>query len=225
MIVPEHIGFIMDGNGRWARERGLSRNEGHRAGIDHIREVLEICHELGIQIVSAYLWSTENWSRPSAETRHIMHCIRMFDPKLAKDLHAKQVRIIHSGNRQNLSRAVLRVIDNAVPLTRENGPRVLNLVFNYGGRAELVHVVRQWIALQVQPEKITETTINNYLYTAGLPDVDLIIRSGGDQRISNFLLWQSAYALVYVARTYWPALSRSDIEEAIKYYNRELAKR
>ncbi len=133
MIVPKHIGFIMDGNGRWACERGLPRGEGHRAGIDHIRKVLEICHNLGIQIVSAYVWSTENWSRPSAEVRHLMHCIRTLGPQLANDLHAKQVRIIHSGSRQKLPKSVLRVIDNAVQLTRENSPRVLNLVFNYGG--------------------------------------------------------------------------------------------
>ena len=220
VIVPRHIGFIMDGNGRWAQKRGLPRAEGHWAGIGHIRQVADICYELGIEVVSAYVWSTENWSRPSAEIRHLMGCIRSLGPKLARGLHAKHVRILHTGSRDDLSEPVLRVIDNAIRLTRNNGPRVLNLVFNYGGRAELVHAVRQSIIQEIQPEKITETTISKYLYTHGLPDVDLVVRSGGDRRLSNFFLWQSAYATVYIAEAFWPALSRGDIEEAIRYYNK-----
>ena len=224
MITPRHIGFIMDGNGRWARKRGLRRSAGHRAGIEHIRVVLKICDDLGIEIASFYVWSTENWTRPTHKVRHLMHCIRTLGPKLAKELSAQNVRIVHSGSRQNLSRPVLRVIDNAVKMTQHNGPRVVNLAFNYGGRAELVHTARRLIAQQVEPEAITEATINDHLYTAGLPDIDLVIRTGGDQRLSNFLLWQSAYAWIYVAQAYWPALSKSDIEAAIEYYNWGLAR-
>ena len=225
MLIPQHIGFIMDGNGRWAQQRGLPRAEGHRVGIQHILRVLDICHELGVDIVSAYIWSTENWERPIAEVQALMYSIQILGPQLASQLHPRGVRILHSGSRQNLSKAVLKVIDNAVELTKANGPRVLNLAFNYGGRAELVQAVKQVVDKQLQPEAITETTIANCLYTAGLPDVDLVIRAGGEKRISNFLLWQIAYAWIYTPETYWPALSRRDIESAIESYNEGLIKR
>lgn len=225
MVIPQHIGFIMDGNGRWAEQRGLPRAEGHRIGIQHILRVLDICHKLGVDIVSAYVWSTENWKRPTAEVQALMYSIQILGPQLANQLHDRGVRILHSGSRQNISAAVLKVIDNAVELTKANGPRILNLAFNYGGRSELVQAVKRVIDKQLQPEAITETTIANYLYTAGLPDVDLVMRAGGEKRISNFLLWQSAYAWIYTAETYWPAVSRRDIESAIKSYNGGLIKR
>jgi undecaprenyl diphosphate synthase len=224
MIVPQHIGFIMDGNGRWARKRGLPRSAGHRAGIEHIREVLRVCNDLGVKIASFYVWSTENWTRPLAEVRHLMHCLWTSGPKLAQELHAQNVRIMHSGSRQNLSKRVLRVIDDAVELTQENGPRVVNLIFNSSGRTELLHAIRQLVTQRIEPEAITEATISEHLFSAGLPDVDLVIRSGGDQRLSNFMLWQSAYAWIYITQAYWPALSRGDIEAAIEYYNWGLAR-
>jgi undecaprenyl diphosphate synthase len=179
---------------------------------------------MGVEIVSVYAWSTENWDRPLSEVRQLMNFIRTLGPKFAKELHAKKVRIIHSGGREKLSKTLLRVIDSAVELTQENGPKTLNFAFNYGGRAEVVHVVKELLAQKVPPEKITEGMIASHLYTSGLPDVDLVIRTGGDQRMSNFLLWQSAYADIYVAESYWPSLSQGDIERAIAYYNRRFGR-
>jgi len=220
MLIPKHIGFIMDGNGRWANQRGLIRSKSHSEGLKHILKVLDICHNIGIEIVSAYVWSTENWGRPSVEVHALMKSIQFFGPHLANELHNRQVRIIHSGSRQRLSKATLKVIDDALELTKDNGSRVFNLAFNYGGRAELVQCVRQLIAQKISPEAITETTVTEYLYTNELPDIDLVIRTGGEKRISNYFLWQSAHAWLYFTETYWPELSRHDIEEAIKSYNR-----
>ncbi len=224
MIVPKHIGLIMDGNGRWAQQRGLSRSAGHKAGFEHIPPVLEICHDLGIQIVSAYAWSTENWNRPKAEVGYIMHSLEKYLSEFVKELHKRGVRFIHSGRRDRLSSKALRVLDEAVTLTEHNGPEIFNFVFNYGGRAELVNVTRKLLAEHVKLETISESTINHYLWTTGLPDVDLIIRTSGEHRLSNFLLWQSAYACVYVTQTYWPDVGRDDIEAAVKYYNEAMVK-
>ncbi|MDY7079637.1 MAG: polyprenyl diphosphate synthase [Chloroflexota bacterium] len=223
-VVPKHIAFIMDGNGRWAQQRGLPRSAGHKAGFEHIPNMLEICRDLGVQIVSAYAWSTENWGRPQPEVAFIVQSLEKHLPRLVQELHARGVRFVHSGSRDGLAAKALRVLDEAVALTKNNGPWVFNLAFNYGGRAELVHVVSELLAEQVQPETISEASINNRLWTAGLVDVDLVIRTGGDRRISNFMLWQSAYACIYVADAYWPDVARSDIEAGIEYYNQVMVK-
>jgi undecaprenyl diphosphate synthase len=219
MHIPQHVGFIMDGNGRWAQQRGLPRSAGHRAGLQHIRDVLAICHELGITTVSGYLWSTENWTRPAAEVQHIRSLLRTFGHRFAHELHAKNVRIVYSGSHQNLRPAEIAILDNAVDLTHANGPMTFHIVFNHGGRAELVAVVKRLIQRGLPPEEITEATIQAALDVPDLPDVDLVIRAGGDQRLSNFLLWQCAYARCYATSHYWPAVDRADIETALAYYN------
>jgi len=223
MVIPKHVAFIMDGNGRWAQRRGLPRSAGHRAGFEHIPDVLKMCHDLGVQTVSAYAWSTENWGRPKAEVDFIVHSLETHLARFVKELHTRGVRFVHGGSRDNLTAKALQVIDEAVELTRNNGPRVFNLAFNYGGRAELVRVASELAAEQAQPETISEAAINERLWTAGLPDVDLVIRTGGDRRLSNFMLWQSAYACIYIADACWPDVSRDDIEEGIKYYNQVVA--
>jgi undecaprenyl diphosphate synthase len=224
MMIPKHIGLIMDGNGRWAQQRGLTRSAGHKAGLEHIPEVLEICHSFGIQIVSAYAWSTENWVRPRVEVEYIMQALEEQLPRFAQELHQRGVRFIHSGRRDDLTAKALRVLDEATTLTQNNGPEIFNFVFNHGGRAELVNVVRQLLAEGKQSEIISEALIDDYLWTAGLPDLDLIIRTSGEQRLSNFLLWQSAYACVYVTKAYWPDVNRNDIEAGVKYYNQVMVK-
>jgi undecaprenyl diphosphate synthase len=224
MIVPRHIGLIMDGNGRWAQQRGLSRSAGHKAGFEHIPHVLEICHDLGIPIVSAYAWSTENWNRPKAEVGYIMRSLEKHLPEFVRELHQRGVRFMHSGRRDELTPKALQVLDEAVALTQQNGPEIFNFVFNYVGRAELVSVTRRLVAEHVQPERVSESTINHYLWTSGLPDVDLVIRTSGEQRLSNFLLWQSAHACVYVTQAYWPDVSRDDVEAAVQYYNQAMVK-
>jgi undecaprenyl diphosphate synthase len=223
MTVPKHVAFIMDGNGRWAQLQGLSRSAGHKAGFERIPEVLKLCYELGVEVVSGFAWSTENWARPRSEVNYIVRSLEKHLPKFVQKLHERDVRFVHSGSRDNLAPKALRVLDDAVQLTQDNGPWVFNLAFNYGGRAELVHVARQLSAAQVRPEAITGETIASYLWTAGLPDVDLVVRTGGDRRVSNFLLWQMAHAYLYVVDHYWPAVTRTDIEAALDYYSRVVA--
>jgi undecaprenyl diphosphate synthase len=222
--IPTHVAFIMDGNGRWAQQRGLPRSAGHKAGFEHIPDVLEICHDLGIQIVSAFAWSTENWGRPKPEVDFIVQSLEKHLTRFVNELHTRGVRFVHSGSRDNLSSKALQVIDKAVELTQNNGPSMFNLAFNYGGRAELVHVASELVAKWAQPGAISEATINDRLWTSGLPDVDLLIRTGGDKRLSNFLLWQSAYAYIYVADVYWPDVTREDIEAGITYYHQMMAR-
>jgi len=224
MIVPQHIGFIMDGNGRWALERGMPRSAGHKAGYEKIPQVLEICHGLGIQIVSGYAWSTENWQRPPAEVEYIMQSLEKHLPRFVHELHQKNVRFMHCGSREKISRAAQRAIDDGVELTKDNGPHVFNFVFNYGGRAELVQVVKSVMEAEIPAERITKTEVEKHLWSANLPDVDLLVRTGGDYRTSNFMLWQSSYASIYFVDHYWPAITRSDIEAGIAYYHRSKSK-
>ena len=220
MIVPNHIGFIMDGNGRWATQRGMPRSAGHKAGFEKIPEVLEICHGHGVHIVSGYAWSTENWNRPKAEVEYIMQSLEKHLSSFIDELHKRNVRFTHCGSRENLSEEAVRIIDDSVELTKGNGPWVFNFVFNYGGRAELLNVVRRVIDKRVNSENVSELLIEKHLWSAGLPDVDLLIRTGGDYRTSNFLLWQTAYSCMYFVDNYWPAISKEDIENGFVYYNK-----
>jgi len=220
MNLPRHLAFIMDGNGRWAKERGLPRSAGHKAGYEHIPKVLEMCDDLGVRIVSGFAWSTENWGRPKVEVEFIMNTLEKRLPKFIAELHERNVRFMHCGISDHLAPEILKVLRNGEALTHQNSNGVFNLVFNYGGRAEIVQVARQIVKNHVKPEQISEKIVDDYLLTAGLPDVDLVFRTGGDWRMSNFLLWQSAYAYIYIADVYWPALSRGEIEEGIHHYTR-----
>ena len=214
----------MDGNGRWARRRGLPRSAGHKAGLEHIPNVLEVCGEYGVQVVSAFAWSTENWGRDEVEVNYVMRALGQHLMRFARELHARGVRFVHSGSRDRLTARALQALDEAVELTRDNGPEVFNLAFNYGGRAELVHAASELIADGTSSENISEAVIGDHLWTAGLPDVDLVFRTGGDRRVSNFMLWQSAYACVYITDAFWPDLNRSNIEAGIEYCRRVMVK-
>lgn len=224
MLIPKHTAFIMDGNGRWATERGLPRSAGHKAGYEHIPDVLKTCHELGIEIVSAYAWSTENWGRPKQESAFILRAVEKHLPRFVEELHRRQVRFVHSGFGHDLTAKARRRLEEAVTLTAANTGGIFNLAYNYGGRAEIVHAIRQLLREASPGDGLAAKDIEAHLFTAGLPDVDLVIRTGGDKRLSNFLLWQSAYATVYVVDRYWPALAVEDIEAGIQYYNQVLAK-
>lgn len=209
----------MDGNRRWAARRGLPREAGHHAGLNHIRTVLPICFGLGIEIVSGYLWSAENWARPQAEVAHMLSLLRAFGMDFARELHEQGVRIVHSGSREGLLGADLGVIDEAVALTRHNGPATFNIVFNYSGRDDLVSAARRIAALGVPPAAITEETVATALGTP-LPDLDLVVRTAGEQRLSNFLLWQCADAVMHVTEVLWPDVTQREIEHAIRSYQR-----
>ena len=217
--VPCHLAIIMDGNGRWARSRGLPRLAGHRAGTENIRRILEGCVEHGIKILTLYAFSTENWGRPSAEVRGIMRILEQTIDRELQELHQNSVQLRHIGRLGGISKELRRRVREAIELTRHNDRIILNVAFNYGGRTEIVDAVRRLVESEVDPDRLDEHLFSQYLYTAGLPDPDLIIRTAGELRISNFLIWQSAYAEYYATPTYWPDFNRDELDRALLEYN------
>ena len=216
--VPYHLAIIMDGNGRWAKAQGLPRLMGHRAGVENLRTVIRSVSEFGIKILTLYAFSTENWGRPELEVRGIMNILETVIDRELDHLHANGVQLRHIGEPGRLTEELQRKVSNAVHLTRNNDKLTLNLAFNYGGRAEVVNALRRIVADGVPADQIDETLISHYLYTAGQPDPDLIIRTGGDLRVSNFLIWQGAYAEYYSTPTYWPAFDRRELWLALQHY-------
>jgi undecaprenyl diphosphate synthase len=222
--VPLHVAIIMDGNGRWAAGRGLSRPAGHRAGRDAIRRAIEGCREIGVRILTLYAFSTENWRRPPDEVEALMDLLHESLIQEAEELHRSGIRLRMSGDLEAISPQIRREIARVEALTGGNQALVLNFALNYGGRAELVHAARE-IATRVRtgdlaPEAVDETTIARFLYTADLPDPELIIRTGGEQRLSNFLLWQAAYAELCFSDVYWPEFDREHLYAAVAEYQR-----
>jgi undecaprenyl diphosphate synthase len=217
--VPRHVGIIMDGNGRWARARGLPRAAGHRAGTEALRGLLRAAVELGIKILTIYAFSTENWARPETEVKALLAIFeRMIDREL-EELHTEGVQLRHIGQLDNLSPRLRRKVLDAIELTKNNQRLILNVAFDYGGRTELVNAVRHIIADGVPAEQVDDSLISRYLYTAKLPDPDLIIRTSGEMRISNFLIWQGAYAEFYVLPTLWPDFGKDELYEALVSYS------
>jgi undecaprenyl diphosphate synthase len=215
MQVPRHIAIIMDGNGRWARSRHRPRLEGHRAGLNAIRRVMTACDQLGIEILSLYAFSTENWTRPRSEVTGLMRLFSQTLDREIAELHEKGVQVRITGRREQLSPSLVRKIDQAEGLTRGNHRRVLNLLINYGGRAEIVDAVRQLLREGADPGSIDEADIARSLYNPDLPDPELIIRTAGEQRISNFLIWEAAYAEFHYTDRLWPDFDEGDIREAL----------
>lgn len=222
--VPIHVAIIMDGNGRWAQERGLSRQAGHRAGTENIRRIIETFGEYGVKVLTLYAFSTENWGRPKAEVRGLMRLLVRVLNREVRALHENGVRLVHLGRLDALDEHIRRRVEEAIELTRNNDRMTVAVAFNYGGRAEIVDAVRRIVADGVRPEDVDEALIASYLYTAGLPDPDLIIRTAGEMRLSNFLLWQGAYAEYYSTPTYWPDFDEREIALALEAYSRRLRK-
>jgi undecaprenyl diphosphate synthase len=218
--VPYHLAIIMDGNGRWAKTRGLPRLAGHRAGVENLRRVLRLCSEFGIKILTIYAFSTENWGRPEAEVRGLMNILESVIDRELKQLHANGVQLRHIGELDGLSEVLQRKVCKAVDLTRNNDQLILNIAFNYGGRQELVQAIRRIVEDGVPPDQIDERLIDYYLYTAGQPDPDLVVRTGGEMRLSNFLLWQASYAEIYSTPAFWPDFDREELRKAIMFYAR-----
>ena len=213
-----HIAFIMDGNGRWAKKRGLPREYGHRKGAQTFKRVIEYCGELGITASTFYVFSTENWKRPEKEVRALM---KLLDEYLdeCKDTILKKddgIRFIFIGDKEPFSLVLREKMETLERLT-QNNPRIINLAINYGGRDELAHAFNKLIA--EGKRRVTEEDISSAVYTSESPQLDMIIRTGGDIRISNFLLWQAAYAELYFTNTLWPDFSEKDIDKAIKEFN------
>jgi undecaprenyl diphosphate synthase len=216
--VPRHIGIIMDGNGRWARRRGRPASFGHRAGVRAIKRVLDACETLGVHVLSIYAFSTENWSRPRAEVRALMRLFHETMLREIDEMHRRGVRIVVSGRREDLSARMRERIEEAVARTAGNTNGVLNVCLNYGGRAEVVDAVKKLMADGVAPDHVDEEAIAARLYVPDLPDPDLIIRTAGERRMSNFLLWQSAYSEMLVTETLWPDFDVEDLKAALADY-------
>ena len=216
--VPTHVAIIMDGNGRWARARGLPRIAGHRAGTENLRRVIEACGEFGIKYLTIYAFSTENWGRPADEVRGLMGIVDEVIDRELDELHRKGVQLRHIGQLEGIEPALQEKVRSAIALTRNNQRLILNVAFNYGGRHEIVHAIRAIISDGVAAEEVDEDLVHRYLYTADCPDPDLIIRTSGELRVSNFLIWQGAYAEWYVTPTFWPDFGREELLEALKEF-------
>jgi undecaprenyl diphosphate synthase len=217
--VPRHVAIIMDGNGRWARSRGLPRLAGHRAGTDNVRPVIEACVEFGVEILTIWAFSTENWCRPEDEVRGLLRILQEMLRRELKELHKQGVQLRHLGRLDRLSQRLQKQVLDAVELTRDNTRIVLNVAFDYGGRSEIVHAVQRIIRDGITADAVDEALLSDYMYTAGQPDPDLIIRTSGELRTSGFMLWQSAYSEYYVTPTFWPDFNRDELFEALLAYS------
>ncbi|NJL03584.1 MAG: isoprenyl transferase [Chloroflexaceae bacterium] len=217
--LPQHVAIIMDGNGRWAQQRGLPRVAGHRAGTENIRGIVKACAELNIPYLTLFAFSTENWQRPSLEVEGLMFILSEFIDRETQELHRQGVHLRHLGSLIGVSDALRRKIEHALDVTRDNRRLTLAIAFNYGGRADLVQAVQAIVAQGIAPEQITEQMIADHLSTAHMPDPDLIIRTSGEMRISNFLIWETAYAEYWTTPTYWPDFTADHFEQAIQEYS------
>jgi undecaprenyl diphosphate synthase len=217
--VPGHVGIIMDGNGRWANRRGLPRLAGHRAGTENLRRVIERFADYGVRCLTLYAFSTENWNRPKREIRGLMTILSHYLKRETKRLHKEGIRLVHIGDLHTLDPRLQRRVVEAIDLTKRNDRMTLCIAFNYGGRNEIVEAVRRIVANCIPPDQIDDSLITNHLYTAELPDPDLIIRTAGEMRLSNFLLWQGAYAEFVSTPVYWPDFDIHDIDEALLAYS------
>ena len=218
--VPHHVAVIMDGNGRWAAHRGLRPTDGHRAGTENIRRVIEAFGHRGVRVLTLFAFSTENWSRPRPEVRGLMNILSRTIDRELRPLDEAGVRLRYIGRLDALSDRLRRKIDEAVEQTRGNDKMTVCVAFNYGGRAEIVDAVRGLVRDGVPPSEIDEAALSRRLYTGDLPDPDLIIRTGGRQRVSNFLLWQSAYSEFLFTPAWWPDFGDRDIDDALEAYAR-----
>ena len=216
--VPVHVAFIMDGNGRWAQKQNLPRIAGHEVGVQRIQGILETLAPLGVKFVTLYAFSTENWARPQDEVDGIMDVFSEAVASQTEDLHKQNVRIVHVGKTENLSSGLRDAVVDAQRLTADNTRITLNIAFDYGGRAEILEAARRIIKDGINPDSIDEELFSQYLFTAHCPDPDLIIRTGGEQRISNFLLWQSAYSEMHYTSTLWPDLDAAELVQVLETF-------
>jgi len=217
---PNHVAIIMDGNGRWAKQRGLPRFKGHEAGVENIRTVIEyLINDYRIKYVTLYGFSTENWNRPKVEVTGLLRLLKNSIEREIQELHQKGVRLCHLGRFDGFPKSLCLTINRAVELTRNNTEATLSFAFNYGGRGEIVDAARRLVSEGIPSQDIDEKLFSNYLYTSELPDVDLLIRTGGEFRISNFLIWQTAYSEYYFTPVLWPDFGKEDIDQALLAYS------
>ncbi len=218
--IPYHVAIIMDGNGRWAKARGLPRHAGHRAGVENLRRILRASAEFGIRVLTVYAFSTENWGRPADEVSGLLNILRTVIDREFDTLNANGVQLRHIGNLEGLSPELQAKVRNAIERTRNNDQLTLNLAFNYGGRDEIIRAIRRMVQDGIPADQIDEVLFDFYLDTAGVPDPDLIVRTGGEMRISNFLVWQSVYAEYYTTPKFWPDFDKAELLQAILHFNK-----
>ncbi len=216
--LPRHVAIIMDGNGRWAIARGLPRLAGHKAGTENLRRVIRATVEFGIKYLTIYAFSTENWGRPPEEVQGLMHILEDVIDRELNELHEEGVQLRHIGRLERLDPKLQKKVLKAMELTKHNDRLVLNIAWNYGGRDEIVQAIQKMMREGVKPEEVTDELVNQYLYTAGVPDPDLIIRTSGELRISNFLIWQAAYSEWYITSTYWPDFDKEEYRRALETF-------
>ena len=218
--LPAHIAFVPDGNGRWAERKGLPRLEGHQAGAENMYRMVSYLNEYPIQCLTLYGFSTENWNRPQAEVEGLFLLLENFIYRYVPAIQDIGIKLIHTGRLNELPDGLQQAINTAVELTKDNDRMVLNVAFNYGGRAEIVDATRRILSDGIKPEDVDEKLFNSYLYTANLPDVDLLIRTGDETRLSNFLIWQTAYSEYHFTKVLWPDFGKKDIDRALLSYSR-----
>lgn len=216
--IPTHIAIIMDGNGRWALSRGLPRLAGHRAGTENLRRVIEACIEFGVRYLTIYAFSTENWGRPFEEVQGLMRILEDVIDRELQELNDQGVQIHHIGRLEDLRPSLRAKVLQAVEYTKNNDSLILCVALNYGGRDEIVCAIKRLIENGVKAEEVTDSLVSRYLFTAGVPDPDLIIRTSGELRGSNFLIWQGAYSEWYFTPTYWPDFDKNELARAIDEY-------
>ena len=223
-LIPSHIAIIMDGNGRWAEKRHMPRLAGHKAGVDSVRTVVEAAREIGVRYLTLYAFSTENWQRPRAEVKGLMALLRTYLESELRTMLKNDIRLFCIGQRERLPADVLAVLEQVMQETAHCREMTLNLALSYGGRNEMIRAVRkmadQCAAGKIDPDALSEEMLSEYLDTAGQPDPDLLIRTGGEHRLSNFLLWQISYAELYFTETKWPDFRKQQLLEAVATYGR-----
>jgi len=217
--LPNHIAIIMDGNRRWAEQRGLPKLTGHQAGVENLHAIIKYFDKLGLKYLTVYGFSTENWNRPEDEVKGLLHLLEETIEKELSDICKRGGRIRHLGRLEELPPSVQQTINKAAELTKNNTGMTFSFAFNYGARTEILDAVRRIISEGIPPQNIDENLFNNYLYTSGLPNVDLVIRTGGEIRLSNFLMWQTAYSEYYFTEIQWPDFNEKEVEKALLTYS------
>jgi undecaprenyl diphosphate synthase len=217
--IPQHVAIIMDGNGRWALQRGLPRLAGHKAGTENLRRVIRSTVEFGVKYLTIYAFSTENWGRPPEEVKGLMYILEDVIDRELNELHKEGVQLRHIGRLERLAPSLQEKVLDAIEVTKNNDRLILNIAFNYGGRDEIVQAIQRMMKDGVPPEKVTDELVSQYLYTAGVPDPDLIIRTSGELRVSNFLIWQAAYSEWYITPTFWPDFDKDEYRRALEAFS------
>lgn len=222
--IPRHVAIIMDGNGRWAQQRGLPRLAGHRAGTENLRRIVRAASDFGVGVLSVYAFSTENWNRPADEVAGLMGILAEVIERETAELHKEGVRICHVGRKQELSASLIEKVRRAEDVTRHNKRLTLNVAFNYGGRREILDAIARAAGDGLDLRNLDEKTFSGYLYTADQPDPDLVIRTAGEMRLSNFLIWQANYAEYYSTPVFWPDFDRAELRKALADYGQRARK-